>query len=78
MSDYAGNSRQPFWHMSMIRDPVDRVLATFLSLKARLAEEASLKTDEAVLDNGEPSGVGVGNYWSRTLNSWCGDTSYVQ
>ncbi|CAN0119894.1 unnamed protein product [Ectocarpus sp. 12 AP-2014] len=25
MSDYAENSRQPFWHMSMIRDPVDRV-----------------------------------------------------
>lgn len=25
MSDYAGNSKQPFWHMSMIRDPVDRV-----------------------------------------------------
>ncbi|CAM9761331.1 unnamed protein product, partial [Ectocarpus sp. 4 AP-2014] len=78
MSDYAGNSRQPFWHISMIRDPVDRILATFLSLKARLAEEASLRTDEALLDNGEPSGVGVGNYWSRTLNSWCGDTSYVQ
>lgn len=25
MSDYVGNSKQPFWHMSMIRDPVDRV-----------------------------------------------------
>lgn len=25
MSDYAGNSKQPSWYMSMIRDPIDRV-----------------------------------------------------
>ncbi len=25
MTDYAGNSRQPSWYMSMIRDPIDRV-----------------------------------------------------
>lgn len=25
MADYPGNSRQPSWHMTMIRDPVDRV-----------------------------------------------------
>lgn len=38
-----------------------------MSLKARLAEEASLrKTD------------GAGSDWSRTLTSWCGETSYVQ
>lgn len=27
MADYVGNSKQPFWHMSMIRNPVDRVSA---------------------------------------------------
>lgn len=45
-----------------------QTLATFLSLKARLAEEASL---------GEADGR-TGNDWSRTLTSWCGETSYVQ
>lgn len=29
MSDYVGNSRQPFWHMTMIRNPVDRVSLAF-------------------------------------------------
>ncbi|CAM9586597.1 unnamed protein product [Scytosiphon promiscuus] len=70
MADYPGNSRQPSWHMTMIRDPVDRTLATFLSLKARLAEEASVESED---------GPGVAwNGWSRTLNSWCGETTYVQ
>ena len=43
-----------------------QVLVTFLSLKARLLEDASLLKGEEVGD------------WSRTLNRWCGETSFVQ
>lgn len=53
---------------------LNQVLSTFFSLKARLAEEASLRREEESLQ----AGVGVGNDWSRTLNTWCGETSYVQ
>lgn len=42
------------------------MLATFLSLKARLLEEASLRQESEVND------------WSLTVNRWCGETSYVQ
>ena len=38
----------------------------FLSLKARLVEEASSSKGDEVGD------------WSRTLNRWCGETSFVQ
>lgn len=31
MSDYVANSKQPFWHMTMIRDPVDRVRVSLVT-----------------------------------------------
>lgn len=44
----------------------NQVLASYISLKARLSEEASLD-----------AGTG-GSDWSRTRNRWCGETSYTQ
>lgn len=49
----------------------------FLSLKARLAEEASLKK-EADAYASTNQGAGARGDWSRTLTSWCGETTFVQ
>lgn len=64
------------------RDPTaassrNQTLATFLSLRARLAEEASVRK-KAEAPRSMNQGLGVGNDWSRTLTSWCGETSFVQ
>jgi len=47
-----------------------------LSLKARLSEEWALRVRKGEASTSEGTGFGVD--WSRTLNTFCGETTYVQ